>query len=149
RGVSFMKRNRSGDSSGPYHMAKKPRGFRGAMASWLQRMVRERIADPVILSLVGKWLRAGAMHNGVMIRAEEGTPQGGPISCVLANIYLHYALDLWFERKFRRQCRGETYLVRFVDDFVVSFQHLADAEAFRGQLHDATNNVIWGRCFRA
>lgn len=62
--------------------------------AWLQRMVRERIADPVILSLIGKWLNAGAMQNGVVIRSEEGTPQGGPISCVLANIYL--------------QCAGET-----------------------------------------
>ena len=110
--------------------------FNHVSHSWLQRMVRERIADPVILSLIGKWLRAGAMHNGVVIRTEEGTPQGGPISCILANIYLHYAIDLWFERKFRRQCRGEAHLVRFVDDFVVSFQHLADAKAFQGQLRE-------------
>ena len=104
--------------------------------AWLQRMVRERVADPVILSLIGKWLRAGAMHNGVVIHSEEGTPQGGPISCVLANIYLHYALDLWFEKKFRPQCRGEAHLVRFVDDFVVSFQHLVEAEAFQPQLRE-------------
>jgi RNA-directed DNA polymerase len=102
--------------------------------SWLQRMVRERIADPVILSLIGKWLKAGAMQDGVVVRSEEGTPQGGPISCVLANIYLHYTLDLWFEKKFKPQCRGEAYLVRFVDDFVVSFQYLADAENFQRQL---------------
>ena len=102
--------------------------------SWLQRMVRERIADPVILSLIGKWLNAGAMQNGVVIRSEEGTPQGGPISCVLANIYLHFTLDLWFERKFKPQCRGEAHLVRFVDDFVVSFQYLTDAEDFQRRL---------------
>ena len=79
-------------------------------------MVRERIADPVILRLIGKWLKAGAMQNGVIIRSEEGTPQGGPISCILANIYLHFALDLWFERKFKSRCLGEAHLVRFVDD---------------------------------
>ena len=110
--------------------------FNHVCHSWLQRMVRERIADPVILSLVGKWLKAGAMQDGVVIRSAEGTPQGGPISCVLANIYLHYALDLWFERKFKLRCRGETYLVRFVDDFVVSFQYQAEAEDFQRQLRE-------------
>ena len=110
--------------------------FNHVCHSWLQRMVRERIADPVILSLIGKWLRAGAMQNGVVIRSEEGTPQGGPISCVLANIYLHFTLDLWFERRFQPQCRGEAHLVRFVDDFVVSFQYLADAEDFQGKLRE-------------
>jgi RNA-directed DNA polymerase len=103
---------------------------------WLRQMVAHRIADPVILSLVGKWLKAGAMHNGVIIRAEEGTPQGGPISCVLANIYLHYTLDLWFEKKYKPRCRGEAYLVRFVDDFVVSFQYRQEAEDFQEQLRE-------------
>ena len=108
--------------------------FNHVCHSWLQRMVRERIADPVILRLIGKWLRAGAMQDGVVIRSKEGTPQGGPISCVLANIYLHYTLDLWLEKKFKPQCQGEVYLVRFVDDFVVSFQYQADAEIFQRQL---------------
>ena len=80
--------------------------FNHVCHSWLQKMVRERIADPVILSLIGKWLKAGAMQSGVIVRSEEGTPQGGPISCILANIYLHFSLDLWFERKFKSQCRG-------------------------------------------
>jgi len=110
--------------------------FNHVCHSWLQRMVRERIADPVILSLIGKWLKAGAMQNGVVIRSEEGTPQGGPISCILANIYLHFTLDLWFERKFRPRCLGEAHLVRFVDDFVVSFEDLADAEEFQRQLRE-------------
>jgi group II intron reverse transcriptase/maturase len=104
--------------------------------SWMRKMVEERIADPVILSLIGKWLNAGAMQDGVVIHAEEGTPQGGPISCVLANIYLHYALDFWFEKKFKAHCQGEAYLVRFVDDFVVSFQYLTDAEEFQKQLRE-------------
>ena len=110
--------------------------FNHVCHSWLQRMVRERIADPVILSLIGKWLKAGAMHNGVVLRSAEGTPQGGPISCILANIYLHFALDLWFERKFKSRCLGEAHLVRFVDDFVVSFEDQADAEEFQRQLRE-------------
>jgi RNA-directed DNA polymerase len=60
--------------------------FNHVCHSWLQKMVRERIADPVMLSLIGKWLKAGAMQDGVVVRSEEGTPQGGPISCILANI---------------------------------------------------------------
>jgi RNA-directed DNA polymerase len=104
--------------------------------SWMRRMVEQRIADPVILSLIGKWLKAGAMHNGVIIRTREGTPQGGPISCVLANLYLHFTLDLWFEKKIKPRCRGEAYLVRFVDDFVVSFQYRQDAEDFQQWLRE-------------
>ena len=64
---------------------------------WLRRMVAHRIADPIILQLISKWLKAGAMQDGVFVPAEEGTPQGGPISPVLSNIYLHFSLDLWFE----------------------------------------------------
>jgi RNA-directed DNA polymerase len=89
---------------------------------WLRKMVAHRIADPAILSLIGKWLNAGAMQDGVVVYAEEGTPQGGPISPVLSNLYLHFVLDLWFEKKIKPQCRGEAYLLRFADDFVVSFQ---------------------------
>lgn len=66
---------------------------------WLMKMVAQRVADPIILKLIGKWLKAGVMEHGVVTRNEEGTPQGGPISPVLANIYLHYVLDLWFERR--------------------------------------------------
>jgi len=73
---------------------------------WLRKMVAHRIADPVILSLVGKWLRAGVMQDGVVVHVHEGSPQGGPVSPVLANIYLHYVLDLWFEKKFKTWCQG-------------------------------------------
>jgi RNA-directed DNA polymerase len=83
---------------------------------WLRKMVAHRIADPVILSLIGKWLNAGAMQDGVVIYTGEGTPQGGPISPVLSNLYLHFVLDLWFEKKIKPQCRGEAKLVRFADD---------------------------------
>jgi len=95
---------------------------------WLRKMVAQRIADPVILSLVGKWLRAGVMQDGVVVRMHEGSPQGGPVSPVLANIYLHYVLDLWFEKRFKTWCQGEAYLVRFADDFVACFQYKRDAE---------------------
>jgi len=103
---------------------------------WLRQMVAQRIADPVILRLLGKWLKAGAMQDGVVIRTEEGTPQGGPISCVLANIYLHFTLDLWFEKKCQPRYQGEAYLVRFVDDFVVSFHYWQDAVDFQKRLRE-------------
>ena len=103
---------------------------------WLRRMVAHRIADPVILQLIAKWLKAGAMQDGVYIPAGEGTPQGGPISPVLSNLYLHFTLDLWFEKKFKPQCRGEAYLVRFADDFVGCFQFQGDAQRFQRQLQE-------------
>ena len=81
----------------------------------LQKMVAHRIADPLILRLIGKWLNAGYMLEGVVVRTEEGSPQGGPISPILANIYLHYTLDLWFEKKIKPTCQGEAYLTRFAD----------------------------------
>ena len=78
-----------------------------------------------------KWLNAGAMQDGVVTHAEEGTPQGGSISPVLSNLYIHFVLDLWFEKKIKPQCRGEAYLVRFADDFVVSFQSRQDVDHFQ------------------
>ena len=103
---------------------------------WLRRMLAHRIADPTILRLIAKWLQAGALRDGVFIAAEEGTPQGGPISPVLSNVYLHFTLDLWFEKKFKTQCRGEAYLVRFADDFVGCFQFQEDAQNFQRQLRE-------------
>jgi len=101
---------------------------------WLRKMVAHRIADPVILRLIGKWLRAGVMQDGVVVRNSEGVSQGNPISPVLANLYLHHVLDLWFERRFKRSCRGAVHLIRFVDDFVVCFEHQAEANAFDREL---------------
>lgn len=97
---------------------------------WLMRMLALRIGDPVIIRLIGKWLKAGAVVGNLVVRSEEGSPQGGPISPILANVYLHYALDLWFERRFRKTCQGEAYLTRFADDFVACFQYKRDAEHF-------------------
>ena len=103
---------------------------------WLQRMVALHIGDPRIQRLIGKWLRAGVMDGGIVTRSEEGTPQGGPISPLLANLYLHYVLDLWFERRFRPRCRGEAYLVRFADDFVACFQFEHEAAEFGRALEE-------------
>src|SRR6516225_5863845 len=104
--------------------------------AWLRRMVAHRIADPVILSLIGKWLNAGVMQDGAFIDAKEGVPQGGPISPLLSNLYLHFVLDLWFEKKIKPQCRGEAYLLRFADDFVVSFQFRQDVEHFQHKVRE-------------
>jgi RNA-directed DNA polymerase len=97
-------------------------------------MVAHRIADPGILRLIGQWLRAGVMQGGVVMRTAEGTPQGGPISPVLANVYLHVVLDRWFEKKFGPLCQGEASLTRLADDFVASFPYTREAEAFHRQL---------------
>jgi group II intron reverse transcriptase/maturase len=86
---------------------------------WLIRMIRERIADRTILRLIGKWLRAGVLEEGKRVRNEVGVPQGGVISPPLANIYLHYVLDLWIMRRVRRELAGRIYLVRYADDFVI------------------------------
>jgi RNA-directed DNA polymerase len=82
----------------------------------VMKMIRLSIADPVIVGMIGKWLKAGVMINGVVTRNEHGVPQGGPISPILANIYLHYVLDLWFAKKFKTYTQGEAYLIRFADD---------------------------------
>jgi group II intron reverse transcriptase/maturase len=98
--------------------------------NWLRQMLRERISDPVLLRLIDKWLRAGVMDNGLKRETESGVPQGGPISCILSNIYLHYVLDLWFEKRVKLACNGQAHLVRYVDDFVACFQYKVDAGKF-------------------
>jgi RNA-directed DNA polymerase len=101
---------------------------------WLREMIAHRIADRTILRLINRWLKAGVMIDGVVVQPNSGTPQGWPISCIAANVYLHYVLDLWFEKKFKKQCQGEAYLVRFVDDFVCCFEYRKDAELFDREL---------------
>ena len=98
---------------------------------WLVRMLEQRINDGAIIRLVRKWLRAGILEeDGRIEHPESGTPQGGIVSPVLANVYLHYALDLWFERKVRKVNRGQSRLFRFADDFVCCFDYRHEAEAF-------------------
>lgn len=104
--------------------------FNNINHEWLMRMLSLRIADPIILRLIGKWLRAGVMRDGVVVPTEAGSPQGGPISPLLANIYLHYALDLWVERIVARNCEGRVFLTRFADDFIVGFEYAGEAIKF-------------------
>ncbi|MGO0308830.1 reverse transcriptase domain-containing protein [Endozoicomonas acroporae] len=101
---------------------------------WLLRFVEHRVGDPRILNLTRRWLKAGVMETGDLHESEEGTLQGGPVSVILSNLYLHYVLDLWFERKVKPCLKGEAWLIRYVDDFVVCFQHRSDAERFMNVL---------------
>lgn len=97
----------------------------------LLNMLKERINDKPFLRLIEKWLKAGVLDkDGKVIDTTTGVPQGGIISPVLSNIYLHYALDLWFEKVVKKHCRGKAYLNRFADDFVCAFEHKEDAERF-------------------
>ena len=98
---------------------------------WLTRMLEQRINDGAMVRLVRKWLRAGILEaEGRIEHPETGTPQGGIVSPVLANVYLHYVLDLWFERKVRKGNRGQSRLFRFADDFVCCFDYRHEASAF-------------------
>jgi RNA-directed DNA polymerase len=104
---------------------------------WMERMLAERIADGAFLNLIRKWLRAGIMEeDGQVIHPQTGTPQGGVISPMLANIYLHYVLDLWFERVIRPQQRGRCKLIRYADDFVACFEYRHEAENFEKALRE-------------
>ena len=97
---------------------------------WMMKFLGVRIADPNILRLVGRFLRARVMEDGKYYQVDKGTPQGGILSPLLANIYLHYCLDLWFEKKIKRQVRGYARFIRYADDFVVCFQKAEEAEEF-------------------
>ena len=98
---------------------------------WMTRMLEERIDDSPFVRLIGKWLKAGVLETeGKVTHPMTGTPQGGVVSPILANIYLHYALDLWFEKVVKKHCRGKAYLVRYADDYVCAFEYQGDAERF-------------------
>ena len=99
--------------------------------AWLLDMLRIRIDDRAFLKLIRKWLQAGVLEtDGQVIHPETGTPQGGTVSPVLANVYLHYALDLWFDKVVKAHCRGEALLCRYADDWVCAFRYRDDAERF-------------------
>src|SRR5438034_4043601 len=104
--------------------------------AWLRKFVRHRVNDGGLIRLLNKWLKAGVMENGVVTLSAEGVPQGGPVSPVLSNIYLHYVLDLWFEPRFKKTCRGYAELTRFADDFVAAFRNQADAWRFRQEVEE-------------
>jgi group II intron reverse transcriptase/maturase len=97
---------------------------------WLQKFLAHRVGDKRVLRLVTRMLKSGVMEDGLVRVSDEGVPQGGNVSPILSNVYLHYTLDLWFERRFRRQCRGQAYYYRFADDFLACFQYREDAERF-------------------
>lgn len=108
------------------------RGFFDAIDhDWLIKMLELRIDDKAFIGLIRKWLKAGILTPEKMIEhPATGTPQGGIVSPILANIYLHYVLDLWFEKAVKSRCEGEVYLCRYADDFIATFQYARDAEAF-------------------
>jgi RNA-directed DNA polymerase len=102
--------------------------------SWLMRFLEHRIADERVLRLIQKWLGAGVIEDGTWTACDEGTPQGASVSPLLANVYLHYVLDLWAQQWRRRHAHGDVIIVRYGDDFVAGFEHRDDAERFLGDL---------------
>jgi group II intron reverse transcriptase/maturase len=111
------------------------RGFFDTLShEWLVKFIEHRIGDRRLVSLIQKWLRAGVLEDGQWTPSEAGTPQGGIISPVLANIYLHYAFDLWAQQWRKHNARGDLILVRYADDFVVGFEHRWEAEQFQKEL---------------
>ena len=105
--------------------------------SWLLRMLEQRIADSHFMRLIQKWLKAGILEeDGSVLNPTTGTPQGGIVSPVLANIYLHYALDLWVERVVAKRYKGQVVYQRYADDYVVGFEYGYEAESFFKELPD-------------
>lgn len=99
--------------------------------NWMLRMLAERIDDRALLRLIRKWLKAGVLEaDGKVVHPATGTPQGGIVSPILANVYLHYALDLWFQRVLKPRRRGEACLIRYADDFVCAFERKEEAQRF-------------------
>ena len=113
------------------------RGFFEAIDhGWLVKFVEHRIADRRVVRLIQKWLKAGVLEDGKRTWREEGTPQGASVSPLLANVYLHYVFDLWVQRWRKTQAHGDVIVVRFADDFIVGFQHRAEAERFLAELRE-------------
>jgi group II intron reverse transcriptase/maturase len=113
------------------------RGFFDAVShEWTEKFVEHRIADQRVVQHIKKWLKAGVLEDGKRMRTEEGTPQGGSISPLLANIYLHYAFDLWAHMWRRKHARGDVIIVRYADDICAGFQYRSDAERFRMELEE-------------
>jgi RNA-directed DNA polymerase len=101
---------------------------------WLRKFVEHRIGDKRLVRLLMKWLNAGVMEDGKLHEVEQGTPQGGVISPLLANVYLHYVLDLWVQQWRKRNARGQVYIVRYADDLVMGFQYEQDARAMHAAI---------------
>ena len=113
------------------------RGFFDAIShEWTVKFVEHKIGDKRVVRLIQKWLKAGVLEDGIWTQVEEGTPQGGSASPLLANIYLHYVFDLWVQQWRRKQAHGDVIVVRFCDDFIVGFQYRFDAEQFLADLKE-------------
>lgn len=128
---------------------------------WMLKFLEHDIADKKFIEIIKKFLKAGIMENGKHLTSEKGTPQGNGASPLLANIYLHYVLDMWFDVKVKRKCKGEAYLVRYCDDFVCCFQNKLEANKFYQDLierfakfglelsMDKTKTIEFGRFAKA
>jgi group II intron reverse transcriptase/maturase len=103
---------------------------------WLVKFIEHRIADRRVVRLIQKWLKAGVLEDGKRTRSQMGTVQGGSISPLLANIYLHYVFDLWAHEWRKKQANGDVIIVRFADDFVMGFQYRQEAERFHTELRE-------------
>jgi RNA-directed DNA polymerase len=103
--------------------------FDNVSHEWMMKFLGHRISDPKFLRMIARFLKSGYLEEGKGYKTEQGTPQGGVISPVLANIYLHYVLDLWFEQ-ISKNCTGEAYMVRYADDFVCCFEYEEEAKMF-------------------
>src|SRR6266851_3175106 len=113
------------------------RDFFGSLEhAQLIRFVEHRIGDKRVVRLIGQWLAAGVLEDGAWIRSETGTPQGGSISPLAANLYLHYVFDVWTQRWRRTEARGDMVIVRYLDDFIVGFEIRKDAEQFLSALRE-------------
>jgi RNA-directed DNA polymerase len=110
--------------------------FDSVSHEWLLRMIAHRIADPRVLRLIRMWLEAGVLEGGEWQKGVEGTPQGAGISPLLANIFLHYVLDLWVHQWRKRTARGRVIIVRYADDFVMGFQYMNDARSMLASLRE-------------
>jgi group II intron reverse transcriptase/maturase len=107
------------------------RNFFGTVShDWLKRFLEHRIGDKRVLRLIGKWLKAGVLEDGVVTQSGDGTPQGATVSPLLANVYLHYVLDLWAQQWRTRHASGDMIIVRYADDCVLGFEHEEQAKSF-------------------
>lgn len=104
--------------------------FDNVSHEWMMKFLEHKIADQNLLRIIGRFLKGGYMEDGKYYKTDVGTPQGGIISPILANVYLHYVLDLWFEKVVRKSCVGHAYMVRYADDFVCCFQSETEANNF-------------------
>ena len=105
----------------------------------LQRFLLHRVGDPRIITLIMRWIKVGVMESGKRIASTEGVAQGGPISVLISNLFLHYVLDLWIEKQVKPRMQGEIYYVRYLDDFILCFQYRADAIRFQRVLTKRLN----------